>query len=187
MTFKRDKKLDRKSTNKEILKNRKSVFNGESWLGHTKDCGIIDHELLNGATKEELSSRSGREVSGVEGHIGHLKSEHGLFISQNNGIYKLEFYHAELNKGITQKELESLMDVDIESIVENSIVQLEDSEKSNKWYSIGIESIYKDGEEVTKLDVTKRFAQMLLGKHVGDTIDFGKGFKVNSIKKYLSE
>ncbi|CAM1340173.1 hypothetical protein [Tenacibaculum aestuarii] len=54
MTFNRDKKLDRKETNKEVLKNKKSTFSGESWLGHTKDCGIIDYELLNGATKEEL-------------------------------------------------------------------------------------------------------------------------------------
>ena len=69
MTFNRDKKVDRKETNKEILKNKKSLFNGKSWLVHTRDCGIIDHELLNGATREELITTTRREQISVDGHI----------------------------------------------------------------------------------------------------------------------
>lgn len=187
MTFNRDKKLDRKETNKEVLKNKKSTFSGESWLGHTKDCGIIDYELLNGATKEELVKRSGRELSGVEGHISHLKTEHGLFVSNINGVYKLEFYHNKLDKSLSQKELESLMDIDIDFVIENCIVQIENYESIKKWYSIGIEALNKNNEEVTSLDKTKKFAQNLLGKQIGDYVDFGKGFKIISIKKFLSE
>ncbi len=187
MTFKRDKKLDRKKTNKEVLRNRKSTFAGESWLGHTKDCGIIDYELLNGATKEELVKRSGRKLSGVEAHISHLKTEHGLFVSNINGIYKLEFYHNGLNKSISQKELESLMEIDIKYIIPNCIVQLKNSDNLKKWYSIGIDALNKNNEEVISLDINKKFAQNLLGKQIGDYVDFGKGFKVISIKKYLSE
>lgn len=186
MTFNRDKKIDRKETNKQVLKNRKPLFNGQSWLGHTKDCGIIDHELLNGATRDELVKRSGREPSGVDGHISHLKSEHGLMISQTNGVYKLEYYHSETNRTLTKKDLESLMEVDIDSVTEDCIVQLENSENLKKWYSIGIDAIDKDSEEVVTLDKTKKFALSLINKQNGDYVNFGKGFKIISIKKYLS-
>ena len=117
MTFNRDKKIDRKKTNKEILKNKKVLFNGESWLGHTKDCGIIDHELLNGATREELIKRSGREPSGVDSHISHLKSEHGLMISKIDGMSKLEYYHSESKRGLTKSDLDSLMETDIDLVI----------------------------------------------------------------------
>jgi hypothetical protein len=106
MTFNWDKRNDIKDTNILILKNRKPLFNGESWLGHTKDCGIIDYELLSGATKNELVKRSGRELSGVVGHISHLKSEHGLKISKIDEIYKLEYSHPQTNKALTGAVLE---------------------------------------------------------------------------------
>ena len=186
MTFNRDKKIDRKETNKEILKNRKSLFNGKSWLDHTKDCGIIDHELLNGATRDELIKRSGREPSGVDIHISHLKSEHGLMISKNNGVFKLEFFHSESNRTLTKTDLESLMETDINSVTKNCIVQIENSENIRKWYSIGIEAMNKNGEEITALDKTKGFALCVLDKRNGDYVNFGKGFKIVSIKKYLS-
>jgi len=186
MTVNRDKKIDRKETNKEILKNKKSLFNGKSWLGHTRDCGIIDHELLNGATREELIKRSGREPSGVDGHISHLKSEHGLMVSKKNGLHKLEFYLSEVNRTLTTNDLESLMELDINNITENCIVEIEDSENIRKWYSIGIEAMNKNGEEITTLNKRKGFAQSLLDKRRGDYVNFGKGFKIVSIKKYLS-
>jgi hypothetical protein len=68
----------------------------------TKDCGIIDHELLKGATRDELIKRSGREPSGVDGHISHLKTEHGLTISKDNNIYKLDYFHSESNKTLSE-------------------------------------------------------------------------------------
>lgn len=187
MTFNRDIKVDRKQTNIEILKNKKALFHGKSWLGHTKDCGIIDHELLNGATQEELIKRSGRQQRGVEVHIYHLKSEHGLMISKINEIYKLEYYHPETNRMIAETDLQNLMNIDIEKVTRLCIVQLENDEGSIKWYSIGIETPKKDDEEVTSLDESKGFAKSLLDKKVEDYVNFGKGFKILTIKKYLSK
>jgi hypothetical protein len=187
MTFNRDKKIDKKDTNKEILKNRKSLYNGESWLGHTKDCGIIDYELLSGATRDELIKRSGREPSGVDGHISHLKTEHGLNISKNNDIYTLEYNHPETNKTLTKSDLQNLMNIDIEEVSKHCIVQLENKEGILNWYSIGIDAQNKDGDEVTPLTENKGFAQNLLNKKVGDYVNFGKGFKIIAIKKYLSK
>lgn len=187
MTFKRDKKFDIKQTNSIILKKIKPRYTGESWLGHTKDCGIIDHELLNGVTKEELSKRSGRDLSGVEGHISHLKSEHGLIVSKNNGLYKLEYYHPETNKSLTEQDLQDLMNVDIKKVDKYSIVHLENRDGILKWYSIGINTPDKNGEEVTSLTLNKGFAQKLLNRKIGDYINFGTGFKIREIKKYLSK
>jgi len=187
MTFKRDKKFDIKQTNSIILKKSKPSYTGESWLGHTKDCGIIDHELLNGATKEELTKRSGREPSGVDGHISHLKSEHGLIVSKNNDIYKLEYYHPETNKGLSERDLQDLMNIDIKEVVKFSIVQLENKDGVQKWYSIGIDTPDKNEQEVISLTENKGFAQKLLNRKVGDYIDFGMGFKISEIKKYLSK
>ncbi|WP_155827828.1 hypothetical protein [Gillisia sp. JM1] len=186
MTFNRDKRNDIKETNILILKNRKPLFNGESWLGHTKDCGIIDYELLSGATKNELVKRSGRELSGVVGHISHLKSEHGLKISKIDEIYKLEYSHPQTNKALTQFDLEDLMKIDIERITKYCTTQLENKDGNLKWYSIGIDSQNIEGEEVTPLTENKEFAQTLLNKKTGDYVNFGTGFKIVAIKKYLS-
>lgn len=187
MTFNRDKRNDIKQTNILILKKKKPLFNGESWLGHTKDCGIIDYELLNGATKNELVKRSGRELSGVEGHISHLKSEHGLKISKINEIYKLEYSHPETNKIITQFDLENLIKIDIDKITKYCITQLENKDGNLKWYSIGIDCQNIGEEEVTPLTENKAFAQSLLNKELGNNVDFGTGFKIVAIKKYLSK
>jgi hypothetical protein len=186
MTVNRDKKVDIKQTNTLLLQKKKPLFNGESWLGHTKDCGIIDHELLKGATRDELIKRSGREPSGVDGHISHLKAEHGLAISKNNNIYKLDYFHSESNKTLSEIELKNLMNIDIEKVSKYSIVQLENKDGILKWYSIGIESQNIDGEEITPLNENKDFTQQILNKKVNDYVDFGTGFKIIKIKKYLS-
>jgi hypothetical protein len=184
MTVNRDKKNDINETNKMILRNKKGLFTGNSWLGHTENCEIIDIALLNGATIDELLARSNREVIG---HISHLKSEHGLHISKNNDVYKLEYYHSVSNKMLTDIDLKFLMEENLEVVSEFCIVQLEDKDNKNKWYSIGIDAMNKNDEEVTPLDKNKGFAQNLLNKKIGDFVKFGFGFKVISIKKYLSE
>lgn len=186
MTVKRDKKTDIKETNRIILKNNKPLFTGTSWLGHTKDCGIIDHELLKGATKKQLATRSGRELSGVEGHISHLKSEHGLSISNNNGIYKFEFFNEELNKTISKEELFLLMNEDIDTVCKNCIVELLDNDQNSKWYSVGIESPNYNDKPVTPMNIEKLFAQSILNKRIHESTPFGNGFKIKSIKRFLS-
>ena len=185
MTFKRDKRSDIKITNELIFIGKKQTSD-PSWLGHTKDCGIIDNELIIGATKEELAKRSGRELSGVVGHIAHLKSEHGLSISKNDGIFKLEYFHPKLNKIYLQEELQSLMEEKIDFTCENCIVLLEDSNKISKWYSLGMKSPKYRDEEVKHLTIEKRFAQSVLNKKVDEFVDFGAGYTIKSIRKFLS-
>ena len=141
---------------------------------------------MNGATRDELIKRSGREPSGVDGHITHLRFEHGLMISKNDEMYKLEYYHSELNKALTKNDIETLMELDIDTVVDNCIVQIENSDNIKKWYSIGIDTMDKNGEEITTLIKNKGFAQSLLNKKNGDYVNFGTGFKIVSIKKYLS-
>jgi hypothetical protein len=184
MTVNRDKKNDIKETNKMILRNKRGLFIGKSWLGHTENCEIIDIALLNGATREELIERSRREV---DGHISHLRAEHGLQISKNNDVYKLEYYHTASNKALTDIDFRTLMEEDIEAVAKFCIVQLEDKDNKTKWYSIGIDAINKNDEEVTPLDESKGFVQSLLNNKVGDSVNFGGGFKIISVKKYLSE
>jgi len=76
-----------------FLSSTNQFFTGKSWLEHTKCCGIIDYELLKGATIIELVKRSGRNLNGVIAHINHLKTEHGLSISNIEGVFKIEFSH----------------------------------------------------------------------------------------------
>jgi len=52
----------------------------------------------------------------------------------------------------------------------------------NAWYSIGVDPL---GYE-TKLSIEKSFAKHLLNKKIGDVINFGNGFTVLEIKKYMS-
>lgn len=187
MTVNRDKKTDIKQTNLLILKNKKPKFSGESWLGHTKDCGIIDHELLDGATRDELVKRSGRSTEGVDGHIQHLKFEHGLKISKIDNTYKFDFYNAKSNKILLKEDLICLMNIDDEIVKKYSILKLENKDGVKKWYSIGIETPKKEGEEVISLNNEKGFALSLLNKKLNDFVDFGSGFKILEIKKFLSE
>jgi hypothetical protein len=187
MTVNRDKKLDVTQTNQLILERLKPKFNGESWLGHTKDCGIIDHELLNGATREELVKRSGRSPIGVDGHIQHLKSEHGLMISKAIDIYRLDYFHQKSNTSLSHEELKALMQLDCETVKNFCIVELEAKEGISKWYSIGVSTPVDFGINITSLNKDKTFAKSLIDKKVGDFVNFGAGFKLLSIKKYLSE
>jgi len=89
MTKKRDIKYDIKLTNHYILQDE-VVRKEPSWLGHRGKCCTIDYELLKGATLEQLILRSGRKLSGVKGHIYHMKKEHGLVISKDQDIFKIE-------------------------------------------------------------------------------------------------
>jgi len=62
------------------------------------------------------------------------------------------------------------------------LVLLEDSEKKTTWYSIGVDP----PRHKKKLSIEKSFAKHLLNKKIGDVINFGNGFTVLEIKKYMS-
>lgn len=68
------------------------------------------------------------------------------------------------------------------NIKEGVLVLLEPTGKEPKWFSIGVEA-----PKAQKLSRESEFAKHLIGKVVGDMIDFGNGFKVLDIKKYRSQ
>lgn len=136
---------------------------------------------------EDLVKTSKRTLTGVDGHIQHLKSEHGLNLSKENNVFKLEYLHENSGKIILNKELQALMNIDIDAVKNKCILKTEDSTGNTKWYSIGIYAPKKDNSEITCLSENSNFTEKLLDKKVDEIVDFGAGFKVLSIKKYLSE
>lgn len=66
-------------------------------------------------------------------------------------------------------------------IKEGVLILLEPSGKKSKWFSFGVEA-----PNAQKISSDSKMAQVLKNKKVGDTIDFGKGFRVIEIRKYLS-
>jgi hypothetical protein len=64
-------------------------------------------------------------------------------------------------------------------IGEGTLVLLEPKGKEPKWFSIGV-----DAPKAQKLSRGSEFAKHLVGRVVGENIDFGNGFKVLEIKKY---
>lgn len=72
-----------------------------SWLGNGGKGGILDYELLKGASLEELVELSGRKPSTVRAHFQHLKKVQGLEVINKNGIYKLEVPNSNENMTIS--------------------------------------------------------------------------------------
>lgn len=66
-------------------------------------------------------------------------------------------------------------------IKEGVLALLEPYGKEAKWFSVGV-----DCKHAQKISFESKMAQSIINKKVGDTIDFGNGFKVLQIKKYLS-
>ncbi|MCH4896037.1 hypothetical protein E0494_04905 [Marinilabiliaceae bacterium JC040] len=187
MTVNRDLKSDIQATNNLIIQGTKHILSAESWLGHNKNCGIIDYLLLKGESIEGLVQKSGRSKSGVIGHIEHLKNAHGLSISKNNNIFKIEYYSYRLNKSINEEYFKELIETEIPTIKKYSLIKLEKSSKEIMWVSISTKAPNIDNLEVQYLDYEKNFAQSLMNKETGEFVQFGLGFKILSIRKFLSE
>ena len=62
-----------------------------------------------------------------------------------------------------------------------TLALLEPTGKEAKWFSIGV-----DAPKAQKLSQESKFAQELLDKEPGSYIEFGNGFKVLEVKKFLS-
>jgi hypothetical protein len=71
----------------------------------------------------------------------------------------------------------------VDNVKEGVLVLIEPKGKKATWYSIGVEP---PREDIKKLSIEKSFAQQLKDKKIGDVIDFGNGFKILDIKKYMS-
>jgi hypothetical protein len=66
---------------------------GKNWLGHSEACARVDQMLLTGADMSRLLT-SGRKLSAVRSHLGHLRTEHGLAISRIGGVYRFDYPEA---------------------------------------------------------------------------------------------
>ena len=76
-----------------------------------------------------------------------------------------------------------IFDKPADKVKKGVLVLIESTGKKATWYSIGVEPPKAD---IKKLSIEKSFAQHLIDKKIGDMIDFGNGFKILDIKKYIS-
>jgi len=60
-----------------------------------------------------------------------------------------------------------------------SLIHLQINDKESKWFSIGV-----DIPNHQNINKESKFSAVLIGKKVGDIIDFGAGFTILEIKKY---
>ena len=89
MSFNRNKVEDIKNT-EQVISGNISIsknFGKKNWLDHSRACEKIDEMLIRGAAFAKLLT-SGRKESAVKAHLQHLKSDHGLAISNIDGVYK---------------------------------------------------------------------------------------------------
>lgn len=78
---------------------------------------------------------------------------------------------------------EEILEKDYEASVANgAMVRLKSQDDTSKWFSIGV-----DAPNAQNISKESKMAQLLAGKKVGESIDFGRGFKVLEIRKYLSK
>jgi len=92
MGISKDKKKNIKLTEELMLSSDYIERKDPSWLGNGGKGGIIDYELLKGATLDELVERSGRTISSVRAHIQHLKNVQGLAVSNKKGVYQFNLF-----------------------------------------------------------------------------------------------
>ena len=104
------------------------------------------------------------------------------------GLYKVVDHWDELGKSgfrICRFKLikEDVLDKDTNyAIEEGSLVLLEPTGKEPKWFSIGV-----DAPNAQKISSQSKMANLLISKNTGDTINFGSGFKILKVRKYLSK
>jgi len=89
MSANRDRKRDEFETRAK-LKSPGIYVSGKNWLDHSEACARVDQMLLAGADMAKLLT-SGRKLSAVRSHLGHLQSEHGLAVSNIGGVYRFAY------------------------------------------------------------------------------------------------
>jgi hypothetical protein len=76
---------------------------------------------------------------------------------------------------------EEILEKDYEVSIGNGVmVLLKSQDGTSKWFSIGV-----DAPNAQKISKTSKMAKLLFDKKVGETIDFGNGFEILEIRKYL--
>jgi hypothetical protein len=105
MSTNRDKVHDERQTRAKMC-DPGVYLSGKNWLDHSEACARVDQMLLGGASLEQLES-SGRKRSAVMSHLGHLKSEHGLAIGREGGIYRFAYGEGASSPGPSSPEAAS--------------------------------------------------------------------------------
>ncbi len=104
------------------------------------------------------------------------------------GLYRVVDHWDEIGKSgflicrfklVKEEVLDAKKDYEVK---EGTLILLEPTGKEPKWFSVGI-----DGPQAQKISIQSKMAQLLINKKVGDTINFGSGFKILKIRKYLSK
>ena len=72
----------------------------------------------------------------------------------------------------------------IEEIKPGTLVKVRMGESTEKWFAIGVKK--PEAMNAQEISLEGKLGQALLGKKIGDSIDFGNGFTVLEIKKYRS-
>lgn len=116
-----------------------------------------------------LSPKSGYRYGGL-----YLVTDSWEEIGKSNFIicrFKLVKQNTILNHGTNR-------------VLEGTLINLKPTGKEPKWFSIGVES--PKTLKAQKISKDGAMASHLIDKKVGDKIDFGIGFEILEIKKYLS-
>ncbi|WP_242131337.1 YDG/SRA domain-containing protein [Aestuariivivens marinum] len=80
---------------------------------------------------------------------------------------------------------DKILDKESDEVKEGVVVLVEPLGKDSKWFSIGVEP--PESLQAQRLSSDSTFAKKLIGKKPGEVIDFGNGFKVLEIKRYMSD
>ncbi|WP_152287556.1 EVE domain-containing protein [Flavicella marina] len=131
MSYYRDIAQDISSTNQQIRNKNNVVRQKTSWLGHRRGSAILDYDLLRGATIEEMITNSGRQKKSVIDHIKHLETEHGLIVSEKDGIHSLVSENSKLFDNVQLKDI-------YKAIEEYNSKGAPDGLASSKFYDVKI-------------------------------------------------
>ncbi|MDP3644936.1 MAG: YDG/SRA domain-containing protein [Bacteroidota bacterium] len=148
----------------------------QSWQSHGNAGLVISNELfkpvrvIRGYTHNSIfSPKSGYQFAGLF-YVTDFWEEIG-----KSGFMICRF---KLEKILEYESSENSMSLCIKI---GCLTLLEPLGKEPKWFGIGIQ-----GPKAQEIGKESEFAKHLIGKVVGETVDFGNGFKVLEIKKYRS-
>jgi predicted restriction endonuclease len=148
----------------------------------------IEHQSMESSGNKGLvvSQQKNLPVRVIRGfkHKSALSPQSGY---KYGGLYQVVDHWEERGKSgylICRFKLvkEEILDENYEASVKDGVmVFLETQGKEPKWFCIGV-----DAPDAQRISPESKMASLLNNKKVGDSIDFGNGFKILGIRKYLS-
>jgi predicted restriction endonuclease len=154
--------------------NTKKQIEDQSWESPVNKGLVVSQEknlpirIIRGFKhKSALSPKSGYKYGGLYRVVDHWEEK---------GKYGFLLCRFRLVK-------EELLDSNYEATVKDgSMVLLKSADLEPKWFTIGV-----DAPKAQKIGSKSKMAQLLENKKVGDSIDFGSGFEILEIRKFLSK